>query len=194
MDGLEHIIAGCLKNNPSAQRKLFDHYAPILLGICFRYSSCKDDAEEILQQAFIKIFSKLETFEHQGSFEGWMKRITVNTALNFVNRSQRTLFTEEVNEVEIAFGDEPDEALIREMENERLFRCISQLPDGYRLVINLFAIEGLSHKEIGEKLGITESTSRSQFARAKSALKKLLENELQQDNMYHGGKTIRYTA
>ena len=94
MRALDHIVSDCLSGKPSAQRELYDRYASRLLGICFRYSNGRDDAEEILQQSFIKIFTRMESFSNQGSFEGWMKRITINTALNFLSSQKRLGFTD----------------------------------------------------------------------------------------------------
>ncbi|MBM3170825.1 MAG: sigma-70 family RNA polymerase sigma factor [Bacteroidetes bacterium] len=194
MRPLDHIVSDCLRGKPTAQRELYDRYASLLLGICFRYANGRDDAEEILQQSFIKIFTRMESFNNQGSFEGWMKRVTINTALNFLSSQKRLGFTEEVTPHTAFHNEDPEAEMIRSMEHEKLFECIGRLPDGYRVVLNLFAIEGLSHKEIGERLGITESTSRSQFVRAKSALKKILEESFNTDAIPYVGKVVRTSA
>lgn len=179
----EALVRECIQGKRQAQNRLFELFAPKLLGVCYRYAGNRDEAEEILQETFIKIFNNLENFRFEGSLEGWMKRIAVNTAINFVNKRQSTLY---VIENRLPDHAEDEEEFNIWTEAEKVMECIAQLPPGYRVVLNLFAIEGLSHKEIGDRLNITESTSRSQYARAKEALKKIVTDSVKKNEKVYG--------
>lgn len=166
----EELIRLCKKQKQSAQTELFGLLAPRLMGICYRYAGSRDDAEDLLQESFILIFTKIDSFREEGSFEGWARRITVNVAINWLKKHKKLsleLKEEIMNGQETGMEDDPDGF---PMETEELVEIIGKMPDGYRTVLNLFGIEGFSHKEIAEKLGISESTSRSQFTRAKRIL------------------------
>ena len=166
------IIQGCLHKNPLSQRELYNHFSPKMLSLCYRFSGSRDDAEDMLQEGFIRLFSQLHTYVGKGAFEGWVRRIIVHTCINFLKKHKR--FNDSID-IEYA-GDisEREESLASIMQGRQIMDCIRQLPVGYRTVLNLYAIEGYSHKEIGEMLEIGESTSRSQCTRAKSMLEKLL--------------------
>jgi len=142
----------------------------LLFGICLRYSKNRSDAEDILQDVFVKIYSKIGTFNHEGSFEGWLRRIAVNTSITFYKKSLKTAFHEDIDEVDV-----PDEQLGSDFTNEELMRCVQNLPLGYRTVFNLYVIEGMKHKEISEYLGIDVNTSKSQLSRSKAHLQKMLK-------------------
>lgn len=183
---LEQIVKDCIEGKRLAQNQLFEAFAPKLLGICYRYAGNRDDAEEIMQEAFIKIFSHLRDFRFEGSLEGWMKRIAVNTAINFLHKRQNMMFIVE-SRMPDRSEDDAEEFDIW-AEAEMVMECISLLPSGYRIVINMFAIEGFSHKEVGDKLNISESTSRSQYSRAKEALKKLVAERLKKNETASYGR------
>lgn len=174
MVDLEIILNQCKKNNKQAQASLYNWLAPKLLGLCVRYMQDRDEAEDVMQDSFVKIFTSLSTFKGQGSFEGWAKRIAANTALTALRKKNRIYFERNLQLVE-NIEIEVEEA--QHLKMEFIIDCLDKLPTGYRAIINLYLIEEFSHKEIAEKLGIAESTSRSQFARARQVLMKLLKNK-----------------
>lgn len=173
----KEIIEGCLKNNMKAQKMLYQAYASLFLGICMRYAKDKQEAEDVLQEGFLKIFKRIDQFTGVGSFEGWMKRIIVNTAITNFRQNQKRY-----NQVVIEqIPEEETEVSAEDFEytHEELLKVIQSLPPGYRMVFNLFAIEGYPHKEIADQLGIDVTTSKSQYSRARKLLqKKLLELKL----------------
>jgi RNA polymerase sigma-70 factor (ECF subfamily) len=171
---LPDILEKCKRNDRSAQADLYNYLAPKLLGLCVRYITDRDEAEDVMQDAFVKVFMNLKSYKGEGSFEGWAKRIAVNTALTALKKKNRIRF-----ERDLAIVDNVDitEEEQQQISTKQLMACLGSLPDGYRTIINLFLIEEFSHKEIGEKLGITESTSRSQFSRAKQVLIKLVKKQ-----------------
>lgn len=178
----DELIKGCLAGKRSAQNRLFDKYAPKMLGVCYRYAQTEHDAEDIMQDGFVKIFANLEKFRRESSLETWMKRVMINTALNFLKATQRLRM-----EADIEVAENNADFSINQyhtIDSQLLMQCIQTLPAGYRVVLNMFAIEGFSHKEIAEELNITESTSRSQFARAKMLLQKKLDTITQYDRQY----------
>jgi RNA polymerase sigma factor (sigma-70 family) len=164
------LVNRCLQGDSRAQKKLYDRFSRVMLGLCFRYVQNAHEAEDVLQEGFIRAFRYLKDFRGDGSLEGWLRRIMVTTALNFL-KSQKNLRTE----FEITHAKDESHAeldTMDRMENKEVMELIQQLSPGYRTVLNLFAIEGYSHKEVGEMLGISESTSRSQFVRARQILLK----------------------
>jgi RNA polymerase sigma factor (sigma-70 family) len=168
MKEIDNIIAGCLKEKRSAQQMLYKHYAGLMYGICLRYTGNKADAEDVLQDGFIKIFININHFRNEGSFEGWMKRIMVNTALHFLRQKTKNKFI--TQQTEIPDIIEEDENIEYDIQPKELMNIIQALPDGSRMVFNLYAIEEYSHKEISEILGISEGTSKSQLSRARKML------------------------
>jgi len=170
----EILIKGCIRREADCQKGLFDRYAGILLGVSQRYARNKSDAEDILQDAFIKIFEKIGQFRNEGSLEGWMKRIVVHTALKKYSTIRNRL---EFANSETIQQNEPfrePEAQNRLNEKE-LLAMINNLPDGYRIVFNLYVIEGFQHEEIAQMLNIQPGTSRSQLVKARLMLKKQIE-------------------
>jgi RNA polymerase sigma factor (sigma-70 family) len=160
----QELIRGCLRGSAQCQRQLYEQFAGKMYAVCLRYARSSADAADILQEGFVKVFTKLDQFQFQGSFEGWVRRIMVNTALRTYQR-QRFEFETSGHEILPESPVEPD-ALATLSEGE-LLRLISRLPDGYRVVFNMVAIEGYSHAEVAEQLGIQESTSRSQLTKAR---------------------------
>lgn len=172
----KQLIKQCLKQNPQAQKKLFDVFSPIMMGLCIRYMGRSDLAGDALQQAFLTVFEKLDSFDFKGSFEGWIRRIVINSCLDLLRKQKAYKY----GHSEVAMDEmNNDPGVSPEIDNEHnaqfLLDLIAELPDGYRLVFNMHAIEGYSHKEISDKLGMTESTSRSQLRKAKNKLKGMLE-------------------
>ncbi len=167
------LIEACIRQNRAAQKKLYELYAPKMLGVCFRYAQSKEEAEDMLQEGFIRVFQKLDTFRFQGSFEGWLRRIMVNTAINILRKYQNLKYEVDVEEAHYLQSELADSIAV--MHTREVIQLVRQLPMGYRTVLNLYAIEGFSHREIAEMLGIEESSSRSQYTRAKALLSRRLE-------------------
>ena len=168
----KELILGCLREEPRCQREIFERYSGSMMTVCLRYARHRLEAEDILQEAFIRIFDNLHRFEFKGSFEGWIRRIVINTALKNYQRkhfSQEQIGLEQLPES----GQEP--VAYAQLGEEELLDMIARLPDGYRVIFNLYAIEGYSHKEIAETLGIQESTSRSQLLKARKLLQSQIE-------------------
>ncbi|MBU3743927.1 MAG: RNA polymerase sigma factor [Sediminibacterium sp.] len=166
------IIAGCLQNDAAAQRELYNQYSPKMLSVCYRFSPTREDAEDMLQEAFIKVFTHIHTFQNKGSFEGWIRRIIVHTCINFLKKHKK--FNDAIELSEADFLQVKEETIPSILQAKQVVDCIRLLPVGYRTVLNLYAIEGYSHREIGEMLEIGESTSRSQYTRSKALLESML--------------------
>ena len=163
----------CLEGDQRAQRKLFEMYAPKMMGVCLRYMKDHAQAEDVLQDGFVKVFTKLEKYSGDGSLEGWVRRIMVNTALDHLRKSNK--FNANVSMDEVGYKVESDADVLASLIEEDLLKLIQEMPTGYKTVFNMFAIEGYSHKEIGEKLGVSENTSKSQYSRAKAYLRTKVE-------------------
>ncbi len=182
------LIKACKKQDARAQRELYEAYAPLMLGMCRRYVKGALEAEDVMIKGFMKVFTKIDLFEGKGSFEGWMKRVMINEALGYIRKNKAMYL-----EVEIEAADkEPDfDTLSTSLEVKDLMIMINALPSGYRTIFNLYAIEGYSHKEIGELLGINENTSKSQLSRARMHLQKKLmevEKDLEKKTKHEDGK------
>jgi len=180
----DKLIKDCLSGNKQAQYELYQRFSGVLFGICLRYANNRAEAEDLLQEAFIKIFAKLDSFGFKGSFEGWLKRLTVNQALNFKRDNLKHLFVNSYAEPpEPETGDESAEFPAASIPPETLLRMIQSLPEGYRLVFNLFAMEHQSHQQIAGMLGISESTSKTQLMKARKKLRIMVEAELATKNI-----------
>lgn len=179
----ERIINGCLKGERSAQRHLYDSYSGKFMAICMRYLKDREHAEDVMIESFMKIFEKLPQFQHRGSFEGWMKRIVVTQALMTL-RSNRHLMMEVNLEPVYEYSDHHYE--LTQLETAELMELVQGLPVGYRTVFNLYAIEGYSHQEIADLLGISESTSKSQLNRARNTLKEKIASLQPKTKTNHG--------
>jgi RNA polymerase sigma factor (sigma-70 family) len=167
----KELVKGCIREDKHCQQELFRRYAGKMLMVCIRYTRHEMEAEDVLQDAFIKIFDNIGKFQFKGSFEGWIRRIVINTALK--NYSKKSFKQEQIgleNQPELPM--EP--AIYKHLDEEALLSIINKLPEGYRLVFNLYAIEGYSHKEIASMLGIQESTSRSQLVKARKMLQSMI--------------------
>jgi RNA polymerase sigma-70 factor (ECF subfamily) len=169
------LVEDCLKGNSLAQQALFKKYYGVLLGVCLRYSNNRFEAKEILQEGFIKVFNSLPSFKFQGSLAGWIRRIMVNTAIDNYRKSSSEPITSDIPE-NVNCNDD----VISALTHKDLLECVQLLPPGYKTVFNLFVIEGFNHKEIAEKLGIAEGTSKSQLAKAKEYLKYLISKRFEQ--------------
>src|SRR5215204_4335122 len=168
----EAILQGCLQNNAAAQRELYQKYSAKMLVVCYRYAHNREDAEDMLQEGLIKVFSQIHTFESRGALEGWIRRIIVHTCINILKKNKR--FNESVDIIHASSLQVREESIPSIIQAKEVVECIRMLPIGYRTVLNLYAIEGFSHKEIAIMLDIEESTSRSQYTRAKAMLEDVL--------------------
>lgn len=167
IDNIENIIQGCRRKNSVAQKLLYEKYSGSMFGVCLRYSGSKQDAEDILHEGFLKIFEKIQQFKSQGSFIGWMRKIMVNTALEkYRNQYKMVSLPEDGAEYDQPGYDD----LTVNLTAKELMSFIQDLSPQYRIVFNMFAIEGYSHKEISDTLNISEGTSKSNLSRARSIL------------------------
>ena len=167
------LVTACLKGDPRAQKTFFEKFAPKMFAVCLRYMGDSDDAQDTLQDGFVKVFSKLADFKNEGVLEGWIRRIIVNTCLDAIRKNQKTKFDVSISDVEYQL--EYNDTGLQSLELEELMNLVQSMPNGYRVVFNMFAIEGYSHKEIGEQLGINENTSKSQYLRARAFLRERIE-------------------
>lgn len=168
----EQMLAGSRVNNVQAQEMLYNRYSPKMLGVCYRYAKSKPDAEDMLQEGFIRVFSQLHQFRNEGSLEGWIRRIMVHTCINIIKKNKK--FNDCIDISHAMELSTTADAVPSILQSKEIIECIRLLPLGYRTVLNLFAIEGYSHKEIAGMLDIEESTSRSQYSRAKNLLQDIL--------------------
>ncbi len=173
----KELIRECANNNRKAQQILYDMYAPIMMGICMRYVYERSEASDILQEGFLKVFTKIGEFANKGSFEGWMRRIFVNTAITHYHKnSKHHKYHYEVEDMSLHNTDNGVNYGDSEFTQDELINVIQSLPQGYKLVFNLYAIEGYKHKEIAEMLDIDVNTSKSQYSRAKKMIRAKLNN------------------
>ncbi len=168
----EALLQGCIHNKAAAQKELYQKYSPKMLEVCYRYGHNREDAEDMLQEGFIKVFTQIHTFENRGSLEGWIRRIIVHTCINILKKNKK--FNESVDLIHATTLQVREENIPSIIQAKQVIECIRLLPMGYRTVLNLYAIEGFSHREIGGMLDIEESTSRSQYTRAKAMLEDVL--------------------
>jgi RNA polymerase sigma factor (sigma-70 family) len=168
------IIEGCAKHDRKAQQVLYDKYSRFLLGICLRYANDKAEAEDILQDSFLKIFFNIKDFSGTGSFIGWLRKVAVNTAITSYHKNLKYRYHVEIEEyVSVETGVASFEEDF--FTSDELYKVLNELPTGYRMVFNLYAVEGYKHKEIAEILGIDTNTSKSQYSRAKAVIRDKLE-------------------
>ena len=168
----ELMLAGCIRNNAAAQEALYNRFSPRMLGVCYRFARNREDAEDMLQEGFIKVFSQIRTFENRGAFEGWIRRIIVHTCINILKKNKK--FNESVDIIHATTIQIREESVPAIIQAKQVVECIRLLPMGYRTVLNLYAVEGYSHREIANMLDIEESTSRSQYTRARAMLEDIL--------------------
>jgi len=173
---LDKAIIAAKKGNPVAQRYLYEQYKRPLFTVCLRYSRDRSEAEDILQEGFIKIFKDFNQYAGKGPIGAWMRKVMVNTALMYIRKWKKDWNHADSQDYKEAF--QTSEIAFQNLGLEELTRLIQKLPNGYKVVFNLYVIEGYSHKEIGELLGISESTSKTQLFKAKASLKKQLINNI----------------
>lgn len=185
------LIAGCLRQDRPCQEALYKRFYGKMLGVTMRYARDRDEARDMLQEGFIKVFSSISNFSGKGSFEGWVRRIVVNTSIDHLRKNKHEYMI--VSTVHSRDGDLPDaveeadENELLQLSEEQLIACIQQLSPAYRAVFNLYVMENLPHKEISERLGISEGTSKSNLAKARYQLKKILYQKIRTS---HGEQTF----
>lgn len=175
MSDLQQLIAGCKQSDIHARKKLYELYAPAMLGVCARYGNNKDTARDIMQEGFIKIFTKIDSYSGTGSFEGWMRKIFITTALEHLRDTKMFHLHVDLNEYTEVTENNAVSA-VEKLSADEIIGFINELPDGFKTVFNLYAVEGYSHAEIAQLLHIREGTSRSQFARARQLLQVKIQN------------------
>ena len=176
---LNEIIEGCKQGERSSQGLLYKTYASKMLAVCARYAKDNFEAEDMLQVGFVKIFEKIKDYKGEGSFEGWVRRIMVNTSIEFYRKNARMF---PVVDIDSAPETQVQENQLNKINMNDLLNIIQKLSPGYRMIFNMYAIEGFSHREIAEELGISEGTSKSQLARARAILQ---ENILKMEGNQH---------
>lgn len=170
------IIKGCVNGERSFQKSLYEHFASKMLGVCMRYAKDKSEAEDMLQEGFLKVFQNINKFKNEGSFEGWVRRIMIFTAIN-VYKYRLRKYKEDLDREEY---DAPyNDGIIDKISAKEIMMLIHQMPEGYKVIFNLYAIEGYTHKEIGQMLSIAEGTSKSQYSRARQFLQQALAKHYQ---------------
>jgi RNA polymerase sigma factor (sigma-70 family) len=186
----EEMIQGCIRRERSAQKRLYEAFSPKMYAICCRYIKDSMEAEDVLVTAFTKILERINQYKFEGSFEGWVRRVVVNEALTYLRRN-RSMYLE--TELEAADREPDYQSLSDHLETEDLMNMIQELPAGYKIVFNLYALDGYSHKEIAEQLNISENTSKSQLSRARVYLQNLLNKRSYTSNQKHHDYTTRQT-
>lgn len=177
----KRLVKDCLKGIPDAQRQLYEHFAETMLGVCYRYTKSVKDAEDVLQEGFIKVFNNLHQYRFDGELGGWIRSVMVRTALNYLKKNKRY-------NTELAFEDTGlhpvyEQNPVMMLEAKEIASLIRQLPVGYQTIFNLHAVEGFSHVEIGGMLGISDGTSRSQYSRARNLLINWIEKKTGETKM-----------
>jgi RNA polymerase sigma-70 factor (ECF subfamily) len=169
------IISRCIKKDRNAQKILYEHYSHRLMGMCLRYTGNRTEAEDVLQEGFVKIFANISSFEGRSSLYGWMKKVIINTAITLFHRNLKHQHHMDVDDLREKTPDNSDSS-DAQFSTEELLEVIASLPPGYRMVFNLYAIEGFKHKEIAKQLEIDVNTSKSQYSRAKKLIQLKLEH------------------
>ncbi|MEL7338949.1 MAG: sigma-70 family RNA polymerase sigma factor [Bacteroidota bacterium] len=170
------LLGRCRQNDPKAQKMLFERYKNMLMGVCLRYANNRDTAEDIFQEAFIKVFSRLDQVREPARLPGWIKRIGITTAINHIKRKGQSLLAIEETKAEtsIEFAPQDEAFILGKLEQDQLLLVVQSLPEAQRLVFNLFAIEEYTHQEIAELLSINAASSRVQLHRARQNLRQAL--------------------
>lgn len=182
----DHIlIEECRKGSKKAFRELYRKYASVMLGICARYSNNINDAEDILQEGFMKVFNKIGSFRSEGSFEGWIKRIMINTAINHYHKNLKHHHHVDINDIQEKLPDDEDEKIDPELpvSKDIILAIVQNMPEGYKFVFNMFVFEGYSHAEIAKKLGVSVNTSKTQLFKARQYLQKKIQPYVHKNNI-----------
>lgn len=176
MTDQDFLIQGCIDGDRKCQQKLYETFYGKMMVVCLRYAKDHDEALDVFQEAFIKVFKNLSRYGNNGSFEGWIRRIMVNTAIDHIRKNKKLKEMVEINEEITSLGEDEDQEddLLDKISFQDLLNCVQDLSPAYRSVFNMYVVDGFSHKEIAKELGISEGTSKSNLAKAKMNLKKLM--------------------
>ena len=169
---IDTLIAGCAKGDRKCQRTVYEMFYGKMMGVCLRYANNKEEAQDLLHDGFIKVFENIKKFNYSGSFEGWIRRIMVNTTIDHY-RKNKNVFVKDVEDFNNIEAEEPDVDILSQLRTEDIMKAVQTLSPAYRTVFGLYVIEGYSHKEVAKELGISVGTSKSNLAKAKNNLKKL---------------------
>jgi RNA polymerase sigma-70 factor (ECF subfamily) len=171
------LIEGCIRGDRRIQQELYARFAPKMYGVCLRYAGNAEEAEDILQEGFIKVFRKISSYRGEGSFEGWIRRIFVNTA---IEHFRKKTYLQPITEYEESTVEGKYLSVLDNLAEKDIIRLVQQLSPGYRTVFNMYVVEGYTHRQIAENLGISEGTSKSQLSRAKIILQDLVKKHIEQ--------------
>lgn len=174
----KELIQACRKGEAKAQRKLYDQYGPQLMGLCLRYTGLREDAEEVFHDALMKVYKNISTFKEDSSLKTWINRIGINTALDFLRKQKNALMIEHISDGALEIRDTDIEQEVS-LSAEVAMQLMRKMPMNQQIVINLYAIDELSHREIAQQLNISEEASRSQYSRAKRTLAELVKTKLE---------------
>lgn len=174
------LITKCAKGDIKAQRHLYDVYGPMLMGLCLRYAGNREDAEEIFHDALMKVYRSIDTFKGGSSLKTWVSRVAINTALDFLRKKKNMLMVEHISDYALDIKETDVEEEVS-FEAEMAMKLLSKLSTNQQIIINLFVVDELSHKEIAERLQISEEASRAQYSRAKRALAELVTTQIQKN-------------
>lgn len=171
---LNKLINGCVKRDRSCQQKIYELYYGKMMGVCLRYASNREEAKDLLHDGFIKVFENIGKFNFSGSFDGWVRRIMINTTIDHY-RKNKNVFVKDVDEFTNLEMEEQEVEVLSQLKTEDIMKLVQQLSPAYKAVFNMYVIDGLSHKEVAEELGISIGTSKSNLAKGKQNLKKMLD-------------------
>jgi RNA polymerase sigma-70 factor (ECF subfamily) len=171
---IDKVIAGCAKGDRQCQRTVYEMFYGKMMGVCLRYTNNKEEARDLLHDGFIKVFENINKFNYSGSFEGWIRRIMVNTTIDHF-RKNKNIFVKDIDDFSNIATEEPDIDVLSQLRTEDIMKTVQTLSPAYRMVFSLYVIEGYSHKEVAEELGISVGTSKSNLAKAKHNLKRLFK-------------------
>ena len=176
----QELIQGCKKGKRKAQEALYQKYAHKMMGVCRRYSQNYTEAEDVFQEGFVRVYKYIGKLQKFGALEAWLKRVFINTAINYYQKNKK--HHDHLNYDYVHNANDDYENIISNLSNQELLSLVNQLPDGYRMVFNLYVVEGYSHKEIAQSLKISEGTSKSQLSKGKAMLKKQLKQLMEQES------------
>ncbi|HIA36263.1 MAG TPA: sigma-70 family RNA polymerase sigma factor [Flavobacteriales bacterium] len=185
---IDKLVAGCAKGDRKCQQIIYEKFYSKMMGVCLRYASNKQEAQDLVHDGFIKVFEKIYKYNYSGSFEGWVRRIMINTSIDHY-RKNKNIFIKENQDFANIEGEEPDQDILSQLRTEDIMKAVQSLSPGYRAVFNLYVVEGYSHKEVSDELGISVGTSKSNLAKAKKNLRQLFIRENKEPNISYNHKS-----
>ncbi len=185
---IDKLIAGCAKGDRKSQQVIYEKFYTKMMGVCLRYASNKQEAQDLVHDGFLKVFEKISKYNYSGSFEGWIRRIMINTSIDYY-RKNKNIFTKDNQDFANIEGEEPEQDVLSQLRTEDIMKAVQSLSPGYRAVFNLYVVEGYSHKEVSDELGISVGTSKSNLAKAKKNLRRLFTKESKEQNISHNYKS-----